>query len=85
MLAFFLTALVLPGALYRRAALSALALCYAVEVSQLWHTPWLDQLRAGRLGALVLGRGFLWSDLVCYTAGVLFAVIIVRPLLRRQP
>ena len=23
-----------------------------------------------RIGALMLGRGFLWSDLVCYTVGV---------------
>ena len=48
----------------------ALAVSYAVEVSQLYHAPWIDALRHTTLGALILGFGFLWSDLGCYTAGV---------------
>ncbi|MEN8216136.1 MAG: DUF2809 domain-containing protein, partial [Pseudomonadota bacterium] len=28
-----------------------------------------------RLGALVLGHGFLWSDLVCYSVGVAMGVV----------
>lgn len=54
----------------RRAALASLALAYAIEVSQLFHPAWLDQLRANRLLSLVLGHGFLWSDLVAYTLGI---------------
>ncbi len=27
-------------------------------------------------GALVLGRGFLWSDLSCYAAGIALAVAV---------
>ncbi|WP_410503428.1 DUF2809 domain-containing protein [Hymenobacter sp. AT01-02] len=46
----------------------------AIELSQLCHTPWLMQLRATRLGALVLGHGFLWSDLACYGVGILAGV-----------
>lgn len=53
-----------------RVAAAALAVSFAVEVSQLYHAPWIDSVRATRLGALVLGYGFLWSDLVCYTVGV---------------
>ena len=49
----------------------ALVACFAVEVSQLYHRPWIDAVRATRLGGLVLGHGFLWSDLPCYTAGVM--------------
>ncbi len=60
----------LPRLSVRHAAAWALGLSVLVELSQLLHTPWLDALRAHRLGALVLGRGFLWSDLVCYAAGV---------------
>lgn len=48
----------------------ALLVAFGVEFSQLFHPPWLDALRHTTLGALVLGRGFLWSDLLCYTAGV---------------
>jgi hypothetical protein len=63
--------LLLRAAFPRRpVAFPALALCFAIEASQAVHPPWLDALRATRLGALVLGRGFLWSDLVCYTVGV---------------
>ena len=43
------------------------------EFSQLYRAPWIDAVRATRLGALVLGQGFLWSDLWCYAAGVTLA------------
>jgi len=45
-------------------------------VSQLYHAPWLDAVRATRPGALALGQGFLWSDLACYAAGVGAAALI---------
>ncbi|AKJ08446.1 putative membrane protein [Archangium gephyra] len=59
----------LPRLSVRLAATGALGLSVLVELSQLVHTPWLEALRAHRLGALVLGRGFLASDLVCYAVG----------------
>jgi hypothetical protein len=46
-----------------------------IEVSQLYHAPWIDYLRRLRLGGLVLGFGFLWSDLVCYLAGICIGVL----------
>ncbi|RSK49065.1 DUF2809 domain-containing protein [Hymenobacter rigui] len=56
----------------------AVALCFAVviEISQLWHPAWLQAIRATTLGALVLGHGFLWSDLLCYAVGVLAGVLL---------
>lgn len=48
----------------------ALGSAIAVEVSQLHHAPWIDAIRHTRLGGLVLGFGFLWSDLLCYGVGV---------------
>lgn len=66
----------------RRAGL-ALVASYAVEVSQLYHAPWLDSLRHTRIGGLVLGFGFLWSDILCYTVGVVtgagIEVVLTRP------
>lgn len=53
---------------------AALGLAYAIEVSQFYHAPWIDSIRAKKLGGLVLGFGFLVSDLVCYTVGVFIAV-----------
>jgi hypothetical protein len=52
-----------------RAAIS-LALAFLVEISQLYHAPWIDSIRQTTLGGLVLGFGFLWTDLVCYTVGI---------------
>ena len=36
------------------------------------------------LGGLVLGFGFLWTDLVCYSAGVMFAVIVELMIVARM-
>ncbi|MED0875948.1 DUF2809 domain-containing protein [Bacillus mobilis] len=51
-------------------AFISLLFCYGIEVSQLYHAEWIDSIRATTLGGLVLGYGFLWSDLVAYTIGV---------------
>ena len=67
---FWLVALLRPGLATRRVARAALAIAYGVELSQLYHAPWIDAVRASRLGALVLGQGFVWSDLFRYAAGV---------------
>jgi hypothetical protein len=48
----------------------ALIFCFLIEFSQLYHEPWIDQIRNTCLGGLVIGFGFLWSDLVCYSVGV---------------
>jgi len=61
-----------------RLALTALACSCAIEVSQLYHAPWIDAIRRTRPGALVLGYGFLWSDLACYAAGVALATAVER-------
>ena len=49
--------------------LGALLFAFGVELSQLYHAPWIDALRDTRLGGLVLGYDFVWSDLLCYTVG----------------
>lgn len=51
-------------------AVSTLALSFVVEFSQLYQAGWINAVRDTRIGALVLGKGFLWSDLVCHTVGV---------------
>ncbi|SDQ01005.1 Protein of unknown function [Mucilaginibacter sp. OK268] len=52
----------------------SLLFCYAVELSQLYKAPWINDLRHTLFGRLVLGDGFLWSDLLCYTIGVALGV-----------
>ncbi|MVM41828.1 DUF2809 domain-containing protein [Spirosoma sp. HMF3257] len=54
----------------------------SIEISQLYHAPWIDNVRATRLGGLILGFTFVWSDLLCYSVGVgigLFAELYLIP------
>ncbi|AHK38837.1 TPA: DUF2809 domain-containing protein [Bacillus anthracis] len=54
----------------KKLAFISLIFCYGIEMSQLYHAEWIDNIRATTLGGLVLGYGFLWSDLVAYTIGI---------------
>lgn len=65
-------------------AFTALFFSFGIELSQLYHAPWIDRIRACRLGGLVLGYGFLWSDLVCYTVGIMAGWGIEKLLFRNQ-
>lgn len=79
---FWIAAFVRPRANTRTLAAVALGVSFAVELSQLYQARWVNEIRDTRLGALALGHGFLWSDLVCYAAGVLAAALVdiaVRP------
>ena len=69
-MAYLCLLFVWPRLSVSHAAAWALGISVLVELSQLLHTPWLDALRANPFAALVLGRGFLVSDLFCYAAGV---------------
>jgi hypothetical protein len=72
---FWIAAFLWPHAKTRTLAAIALGLSCAVELSQLYQAPWINEIRATRLGALALGHGFLWSDLLCYAAGVALASV----------
>ena len=61
-----------------------LLLCYGIELQQLYNSKWIIEIRNTTLGHYVLGQGFLWSDLVCYTAGVFMAFWIDGLLLKRS-
>ena len=61
----------------------ALGIATTVELSQLYRAPRIDAARATRGGALVLGEGFLWSDLGCYVIGVALAAALDTAIVRR--
>ena len=68
--AFLGFGLVLPRASTLRVALLAITFSFLIELSQLYHAPWIDSIRHTTLGGLILGFDFVWSDLVCYAVGV---------------
>jgi Protein of unknown function (DUF2809) len=67
-----------------RLAMTALAISCAIEISQLYHAPWIGAIRRTLPGALILGYGFLWSDLACYVAGVVLGAGVEAGLRRRR-
>ena len=83
MMTWWVAALVPGLGIAPRAAVAA-AICFAVETSQLYHSPGLDSLRSTTLGHLFLGSGFDARDLAAYTVGVFAAVFFERTLLRHQ-
>jgi hypothetical protein len=87
MIAWWVAAIA-PGRSLQVRSAAALAACFAVEVSQLYHTPALDMLRSTTIGRLTLGTGFDARDLVAYTVGVLAAAFLEAAFLkpsRRSP
>lgn len=65
-------------------ALATLVISYAVEFSQFYQDDWINRIRQTLPGRLLLGSGFLKSDLVCYTIGVAIGAA-AESLLRRKP
>ena len=57
-------------------AIISITLCYCIEFIQLLQSEWIVNLRATTLGHLVLGHGFLWSDLIAYTFGILICYFV---------
>lgn len=78
MMVFWLMCCISPRAKTVFIALLASGFCFAIELSQLYHAPWIDTLRAYKLGGLVLGFSFSYIDLLCYSVGVLAAALLDR-------
>ena len=55
----------------RALTFASLLICFGVECSQRIQAPWLVDLRATTPGGLILGHGFLWSDLIAYTVAII--------------
>jgi len=75
LMAFLLIGLMFPLISTVKVVAIALLFSFFIELSQLYHAPWIDELRQYRVIALVIGRGFLWSDLVCYSIGVAIGAV----------
>lgn len=62
--------------------LLSLLMCYAIEFLQLYQGDWMVELRKTLFGRYVLGQGFLWSDILAYTFGILFIFLIEKTILK---
>jgi len=81
---FFIVGAILPVLDSDKTAFISTTICFLIELSQLSQAAWLTSLRSYRLGGLILGFGFLWSDLVCYVIGAALGLAVERLILRKN-
>lgn len=65
-----------PSVSIPKVAAMSLLFSYCIEISQLYQADWANIVRSTTLGALIFGHGFLWSDMICYTVGILFSAAV---------
>ena len=63
-------------------AVFSLLVCYSIEILQLYQSECIIAVRKTLFGRYVLGQGFLWTDLIAYTFGVLIAFCIEKVILK---
>ncbi len=78
LMVFVVLCIAFPGRSTKTLAIASLLFSFCIEISQFYHAPWIDGLRSYKLGGLILGFGFQWSDMVCYTLGVAFGIAFDR-------
>jgi len=80
---FWMLGFVFPKMSSLKVLFLCLAFCYMIEISQLYQADWINEVRNYRLGGLILGFGFLWSDLICYTIGGLIGLFLEMCFLKK--
>jgi len=73
---YIVLAFISPGTGAKELLLISMIISFAVEFSQLYQADWINSIRDTRPGGLILGSGFKWSDLLCYSAGILTGFVI---------
>ena len=63
---------------------TAMFISGAIELSQLYQAPWINSIRNTTIGGLILGFGFLWSDIICYLVGISLGLLIENRFLKRR-
>lgn len=84
MMLFFGFALILRKMGTLKVAIVTILFTYIIEITQLFHPQWLEDIRNIKIFGLILGYGFLWSDIVAYTLGISTGALIERFLLQRK-
>jgi hypothetical protein len=64
--------------------IASLLFCYAIEFSQLYQAPWINNIRHTVIGGLILGEVFLWGDMLSYTIGVGVGILIEKFIVRTR-
>jgi len=82
--AYYLIRFFIPSIKIKLNAIIAYIFSIMIELSQLIHYHWLNRVRSSFVGGLMLGFGFVWTDLICYAAGIIVAVLTDRYIISRN-
>jgi len=75
---FFILRFIFPEQSTYKTAVISIIFSFAIEFSQLYEAEWINNIRNIKYAGLILGYGFLWSDLICYTTGILVGVLFEK-------
>ena len=78
MMIYFIVRLLLLNSDLKKITIISLSICYIIELFQLYQANWIVGIRNTTFGHLVLGKGFLWSDLLAYTLGIILCYIVEK-------
>ena len=53
----------------------SLLIIYWIEFSQIYQNEWINNIRETVIGSLILGHGFLYTDLICYIVGIVLGFV----------
>ncbi len=80
---YFLLAFLFPKLSFMRTMLICIGICFTIEICQLYQADWIQRIRATLPGRLILGQGFLYSDLVAYIGGGIAGYFLETRLISR--
>lgn len=84
MMVFCLWSIILFRSKLRWVAIVSLLHSFIVEISQLLRWHWLVSFRSTFVGHMMLGQGFLWTDLLAYLIGIAVIYSVFRELERQN-
>jgi hypothetical protein len=72
---FFGCRLLCPHWSLLKVALLSYFVSVLIELQQLYRAPWAVRFRNITAVGILLGHGFLWSDIVCYAVGTILGYV----------
>ena len=84
MMVFCLWRIILVKQSLRLVAIISLTHSFLVELSQILRWSWLVSFRSTFIGHMMLGQGFLWTDLLAYSIGILLIFSLFRGMERNS-
>ncbi|MBP2643998.1 MAG: hypothetical protein H6Q67_1885 [Firmicutes bacterium] len=70
LMVFFFMGLIFKDRSTKYIAIVSVVFSLGVEVAKLYHAPWIDTFRYTKMGGLILGYVFSWSNILCYFIGI---------------